>query len=316
MYFRIKTVKPSRTNKQKDKEIQLSSDFSHTEYFECYWTVSQIESSSSGLSFSCLYPKNVLGLPMGCPAPIPDISVEELLYTGVQESCLLYLVSGSHVFRSGGACQSLSLRPSLKHVGTNLQALLTLHFPRCSSWKAGLSHLLQSLCHHCHIRQLCYSTNQFKNSETFSKPLFFTHIPCCALLPVSSPSATEVEAASALWYMAFSWQKEGCESFCLDKMYIMCAHDPLIKASHKTLPTFFLGIHPRLQLSEVTWHGQQMGVGGSECWRMPLTMMSLLLSTEGLCGVASPLTRCSPVSHHLDIHPPSDAQCIGLLDLP
>ena len=49
-----------------------------------------------------------------------------------------------------------------------------------------------------------------------------------------------------------------------------------------------------------------------------LTAMPVLLSTERLCRVASPLIRCFPVSCHLDVHPPSDAQgssvlvCLGL----
>lgn len=47
-------------------------------------------------------------------------------------------------------------------------------------------------------------------------------------------------------------------SFCLDKMSIMFAYEPLAKESHRALLAFFSAVHHRLQLSEVTWRGQQM----------------------------------------------------------
>lgn len=69
---------------------------------------------------------------------------------------------------------------------------------------------------------------------------------------------TKVEGAPPISDKVFSWQKEKSMSFCLDKMSIMFAYEPLAKESHRALLAFFSAVHHRLQLSEVTWRGQQM----------------------------------------------------------
>lgn len=131
------------------------------------------------------------------------------------EPYLLLLMSGCRVLKQDGAFHSLSLRPS-----SNTKA------PICSSFDFTLPLLLfkknetlhlsaVSLCFHYHISQFCCSDNQAKNSGTFPKHLFFTHITywwlqgtCCSFLHVSYPSAAEAEGTSPVWDMTFSWQKE------------------------------------------------------------------------------------------------------------
>lgn len=62
-----------------------------------------------------------------------------------QKLSRLHLVSGSRVPKQDGIWQSPSLRPSSKHIGINLQALLTRHPSWCSSKNIGLSVSLRPL---------------------------------------------------------------------------------------------------------------------------------------------------------------------------